>query len=521
MGFSERNIHIRHQLIFTSAISVLALSFIYFFILTQPLLIFTEARTYVANSGWSGGIGLLEYFFWPNGGNARFSSMILFSIQGYLGKGDYELVNWFQAGLLSITAFFAFIHTVQITKHIAIAWLTSFAWVFSGPVLGAALWQATQHDKLAALFIFSTLAFSHRVLTSKQRTSTSILSSFLILVLTSMAFNAKEISFLLPFMTIVLIWHLKCQNPAFNQNRAIKIMAPQFVYSAWYIIIYALNFKSHWSSHVMGGHAFNGLIKLILLMFNFGNFMDLGQWGVTNLYLRVFSAIAYAIFGVFLFAVCIIAIKRSYVSRGSGFSVRLSSIHDGIYFGALITITLIGGSKTAHPSIFYLLVTSWATCALIILSIYKASQRYKTKRTIVVLLGMAFFTPYLLSYVPHFVEGGAYKRAMDASRHIRLSFNAIKSLVDPHSIRHLHVDTKNHHNMEWFLFSDCSHKGVDQDLPMFLFNDNSLQTSISISPFVEDSEPAGNNTGDLVVFLDERLFIEKLLFEGQVLLDHL
>jgi hypothetical protein len=234
-------------LILLPILFISAIFFVFSFYKFGDLLIFTEARDYIKYNGWTDYFSFLDYFL-PSGKNTRYVSMFSFGLMKNSCGYDNVCINTYQLLVMSLAGIFLYIHSYQLFKSILIASLISLMWLFSLSALDAISWQAVNHDKMAALFIFLTLIFS-TLFVKKNGYYVVFLSNVLITFSLILAYNSKESSFFL--MPLILLQYvLYSTNRKDLLRNIVKIIIPLF-FSLYFIIGYFVKMADYWKAHTL------------------------------------------------------------------------------------------------------------------------------------------------------------------------------------------------------------------------------------------------------------------------------
>jgi hypothetical protein len=310
--------------------------FTLFFYKFGGLLIFTEARDYIKYGGWFNDYSsFIKNCFIPSGVNTRYVSMFSFNLMKQSCGYNNVCINAYQLLVISLAGIFLYIHSYQLFKNIIIATFISLLWFFSLPTLDAVFWQAVNHDKTAALFIFMTLVVSTLFLERNGRfvvlLSNVFITGFLIL-----AYNAKEASFFL-MPLIVLQYALYSNNLKDFLKNIFKLIMP-LIFSLYFITVYFLKLADYWQEHTLS----NDMTNAIKLYANY-----------------LFNHNSYSLSWVVIFAVIIlipfILILLNYFKLRKGKENRYllnNLIYSYFFFILSISIAL----KAKHPSVYYMLI---------------------------------------------------------------------------------------------------------------------------------------------------------------------
>jgi hypothetical protein len=519
------------------------LAFLFYLTITANIFVLSEARTYTVHGGWIDSIRASTYFLFPEGVNTRYTSMFFSALTRQICGVSVFCMNWFQSALLGLCALLSVVHAWQITRRWTIA-IGAFAiWMLSGPALNAALWQSIQHDKLAMVMILLTLVVTHVAIVRPRTGPVSMALAFAIVMLTAVAFNAKEVAFLLPFASAAMVGHLWSSRHGFAWRRALALLLPQFAYAAWYIVTYFANMKSEWASHTMKGSLLKGALMLSEHALNLGNFMGLGSWGSGNARLRSLAEAGFAMAAAILLLLAGVALVRQYLPalrKGRTALVELLREDSALaYFILITTIVVAGSARTAFPSAFYLLLAMWSAGAALLLLLCRLSRSFVWHRAAFGALVIVTLLPYMLSYAAHFVPGGVVPRGLETSKRLRDSFAAIAAMVDGTQVRTLRFVLAGDADFEYYYFTGHVPGATDQDLGPYVFQSQAVRPKVELvkleSNALEEVDPSitkrwralmerehataasavpEQTGGELNVFLDRNYTLRRVLLDG-------
>ena len=216
------------------------------------LFIFTEARQYVHyRGGVEDLVRHLGTFLVPVGWNNRPASMLAFrAMHGGCGY-DWRCLNAVQIGLVLAAAVLLLCHGAQVLRSQALAAALALVWLASLPVLDAVTWQATSHDKLAAVFTLGVLVLLHWACAAPHSRRVVTGASTVLAVLTAIALNAKESAFFLPLLLplAAVLWGVPRKREGLLQ--AALVVLPATAFSAYYVALYLIRLDASWAAHVL------------------------------------------------------------------------------------------------------------------------------------------------------------------------------------------------------------------------------------------------------------------------------
>ncbi len=268
--------------------------FLIAYLLFSDLIVMTEARGFIIRGREFP--GLLELFgslLIPPGGNARPLSMASFSVIGAACGFDNVCINVFQILLVCLAGILLYSHAVQVFRSLRVASLITILWLFSPPVFDAVIWQATNHDKLAAVFVLGSLIVSWSVKDKPNNVLMVLWSNTVIFVLLLFAYGAKESSFFL--MPLILIQHLLyARNTREFMVRGLPKLVVPMVFSIYFMIGYFMKLNEKWAEYVSSGNVLD-TVQMHASYFFAGN-------EVSIIYTSLFSL-------VYIVLICLIALN--------------------------------------------------------------------------------------------------------------------------------------------------------------------------------------------------------------------
>jgi len=325
-------------LILQPIIFISAIFFIFFFYKFGDLLIFTEARDYIKYGGWINDyFSFLKNCFLPSGQNTRYVSMFGFNLMKNSCGYNNVCINTYQLLVILLAGIFLYIHSYQLFKNIIIASIISLMWFFSLPTLDAISWQAVNHDKMAALFVFITLVISSLFLEKNGR-YVVFLSNVIITFLLILAYNSKESSFLL--MPLILLQYvLYSTNIKDFLKNIFKIIIP-LIFSLYFIVGYFLKLADFWKEHTLSNDITNSL-KL------YANFL---------LNSNSFSVSWVIVFAIIIFIPLVLVLLNYLKLKKEGEKENRSLNRNLIYSYLFFILSISIAMKARYPSVFYMLI---------------------------------------------------------------------------------------------------------------------------------------------------------------------
>jgi hypothetical protein len=224
--------------------------------------VLTEARDYLVYDGFIDTLWGWRAFLLPEGRNVRVVSMLVFAAEHRTLGLDHVAINLVQEALIGAGAGLLYIHLRQLAVRPSLAASGALLWCLSYPVLDAAHWQATQHDKLAFLFILLALIANLAGLRGQLR---PVWSNLLVGSAAILAVNSKEIGFVL--LGALPAQALLVAAPAdVAARRVLRHAGLPLVYLGFYLGLYRGRLDPIWQSHIGGGDRAWNLLRYAALL---------------------------------------------------------------------------------------------------------------------------------------------------------------------------------------------------------------------------------------------------------------
>ena len=386
--------------------------FILYFYLFGNLLIFTEARDYITYAGWiTDYSSLIINSLIPSGQNSRYVSMFTFYLMKNTCGYENVCINAFQLIILLIAGILLYIHSYQIFKKVFLATLIATIWLFSLPTIDTSTWQATNHGKVAALFIFMTLILSQLFLAKGHKLAIVVLSNFIITISLILAYNAKESAFFL--MPVVLLQYLLYSKLAELKYNLLKIVLP-LLFSTYFLVGYFIKLPDFWKEHTLS----NNITHTVTL---YANYLLNSSWP-SHFYL-ISLIIILGIAPVFLIGIKLLTKnKLKFLDN--------DLVKNLIYSYAFFILSLIIVIKARYPSIYYMLVPL-SGLLLIIFSSIEFIVNYLSnfyKKILITLLSVLLLL-HLYHYSQFLQPGSKYFKLLQHSNNMAETFHAIAERI--------------------------------------------------------------------------------------------
>lgn len=424
-------------LLFLASMTGLGL-FLYVYLLTKDLFIFTEARGFLLNDrNLHFDIG--QFFFFPrptiDGSGRLVTTMSNIGIGQVCGV-DIRCVNGAESAFLAIGGAAILLHSYQVARSVLLAILATAIWCFSAPALGAAMWQSVLVDKTALIAAIACSAFWYWALARERFTpGAKIVFTIVSVILIAVAFNAKEITFYLPAVMITLAV-TRSSGSGRRLRRNLTLITLPLCYSLWFIVYTLFHVDSGLASHVAGGDAFTGVGTLLTDTLGIGhNFMGLGSWGSWFDATTAIAEVAYGVTATTITIGVVVAARHSRRRDPSSFASRARRRFGPELYLLVVFLSIVAiSSRTQFPNAYYMLIGYWALALLVLLTIRRiatASQRPRlVEMGLVALVSLSVGSAYLT----HFGNGSAVPRLRTASSAMIQTGTRIAALLQGHTV---------------------------------------------------------------------------------------
>jgi hypothetical protein len=389
-----------------------ALFFASMFRLLGGLQVLTEAREYIANAGWvrPGDLSQLSEMLWPRGQILRLTSMYGFFLMRALCGHGAPCINAVQLAILALAGFALQVHAYQVFRRVPVALAIGALWLFSLPVLDAAAWQATNHDKLAALFSFATLAVAMHYAPMQRSARTLALSNALVAIGLVLAFNAKESAFFLAPL-------LPLQSLLFGRSpRDLAKISLPLLLAAVYLLLYFLRMPEDWRAHVLSGSAVQNAPHYLFHLVNTSR--------------NPSGGLALLVYGTLVAGAVAIAARRLRGTALPGDAGARTLLYGLCFWSSALAVAL----RARHPSVFYMLIplagllfaVSAALGALLGDARWPAARaRVAAALALLLVAGLGW------RYSTHLSEGSTYRVRLAQSRNLASTGAEIRRSLPP------------------------------------------------------------------------------------------
>jgi len=370
-------------------------------LLALELPVLTEARDYIHHGGWvrEGPYEALLRILEPTGQNTRYVSMLVFAGGKALCGYDARCVNALQLSLLGLGGGLIFLHLHQLTRRRFEPLLVTLLWFGAFATRSAAFWQATQHDKLALVFIVAALVTASAFRRTRGPWSMAA-ANLCVLVPTVLALNAKEIAFALPVMLVAQA--LLLPRDAVERRHALGRVAAPALFGLAFAAVYLARMPEFWRDHVGGGDWTHNLSLLARLAVN----LPPDRPGTTWLYAPTLAVLAWALW------------------RGRASPPRLHEpeLRAALYLLAVAVLGVATALLTRHPDAYYLLTPAFGGCGAAVLLFGRLLRGAGLGGAPRKALLAALFLPYLL------LHAGELRADRSAGRFLARTAHAARGL---------------------------------------------------------------------------------------------
>lgn len=416
-----------------------------------------EARFYFSGENHPT-FSLFTFLLAPSGANARPASMWFAGVATDFFGPNVAWVNLLQIGLLGIGLFLLFLHSLQITANIYVSLFALALTLLSSAVADMLLWQATQHDKLMIIFATAALILNFYVVSAAEiRWSRLLAFSLTILLSVAIANNAKETAMFIPAA-------LAAQYALFRRKDA-GALSPRLVpivlvaaYDLYFYAYYFSHIAAAWDRHISGGNLLGTSSDLLAYLFSAGNFMNLGEWG------RAQAVHATCFWGIIAAAAGLLLVRVT--NRPAELGPRWKA---GVYFIVIAAAVFAISTRTSHPNAYYMLLPQWAFGILLgLLAVPFGDAAANWRNIAAISLFAILFVAQALSFSAYFLDGGAGRRLLVASRGLQDSAAAIRLAAPLGRQGTIQIGYSEPMDGSWFLLMGGG-QNIDPHLAAFIY----------------------------------------------------
>jgi hypothetical protein len=402
-----------------AATALLALgAFTFVYLLSHRLFIFTEARASILSSFPR--VEPERFFLFPrlDWGVSRLTGSATFQLTGSVCGPDADCINAVGALLVAVAVAVLVWHTRQLTRDLATSAVVAIVWCLSPVVLGIVLWQTARYDILAFITTLGASGFWWEVL-GRQRQSRAVQVAFIgsSVLLLAVAFNAKELTYFLPGVLVLLAW-LRAPEGALRRNLVLTIIP--VAYASWFILHALTHVDPAYAAYAAGQPSMlDAGLRLVTATLGLArSYMNLWQGGPTFNQLEQVATVAYI--GAFIVVGLAAAVSyRRSGARVGGLRALLPSARRSLgaplYLAAVLVVTLVVNARSAAPNVYYMAITYWAFLTLVALLLRRIASSLPRPRVAIAGLLVVCLVPPSIGYVAHFTDRSAYRQLMETS----------------------------------------------------------------------------------------------------------
>ncbi|MFN8623330.1 MAG: hypothetical protein U0869_21550 [Chloroflexota bacterium] len=416
-------------------------------LLVRDLWVMTEARVYLHVDL---PLDPVRFLLRPNPdwGVGRLASVAFFRGVGRVCDLDGGCVNVATAGLTFVAALLIAIHGWQLSGSAWLGILAAALWGLSAPVLAGWLWQATWFDLLATIAAIGAGIFWWWVFGRKRAGPgwwlLSILGS---LVLIAVAFNVKEVDYLLVGVLLLLaVVRGATVHDGIRRNLIAATMPA--LYGIGFIGTAMRDISPEYAASVGAGHTLTGLRELVTQALGVASSFAMIDRGPDALPARAAAAVLWVVFGVALLGCGIAAVRHVSRVRSAARAeaaqvamVRVPSaerVHGGVFaaWGAELYLLALGGGATflgarsAGLSTYYGIVPAAAFTLLVLLVIRRIARASARPKGVAGLLTGLLVLAWGVAYVGLFVNrDAAVWQVRDDSARLRSTAALVRTLL--------------------------------------------------------------------------------------------
>jgi hypothetical protein len=482
---------------------------------TADLPALREMRGFIYYGGFLGGYSLWPEIAHPVGGigaPSRMVAMLFSALDARICGFGARCNNLSQALLLASIAVALFVHLTQLLANRWVAaWLAAL-WCLSLPALEGSIWQATQLDKLAALFSLLYLIVLHRIPRHGGRWPWRLGCNVLLVVLLFLAFKSKEIAFVLVPLTVLWVLIESVPRPAAIFSLSACVLLP-VAYGTYYIVHYMQHVPADMARHFGAGSPLTVLPILIGSLLGNGPLLGLGDWG--GLY-QGFAAAA----ATMMTLVLVLSVVRFVYARHRDGAWMGRSSRTTTYLGAIVIGTLLMTARTEAPHAYYLMITEGALLGLIGLAALEPGPNLAPRRQTGMRIGLIAATSAAVAFgfAAQRTPGSAAARIQTMGRILNDAFATIRTSVPAASVQAAEFVFTAPIDDDWYFFGDIHNDGrPDPEMMSFVYR---KPMPVTVTNYYAAQQPADPPTeGTLRVLWNADGSIDKILFGSRTVLD--
>ena len=364
----------------------LSMASLFYWFYLRDLFPLTEWRDWVT---WQDRIDwneILRKLFVPEGFPSRHVSLTYSMYLGGMCRDDVRCLNALGLFPLFLTVPLLYVLARQLGLASRFAIAACLLWLFSVPVVNAAAWQATIHDKLALLLALSALSWTLYALTRPLKLRWVLYTNGLLLVLVALAYNCKESAwFLAPGLcaTVILCGRGDWRKRLKDSLLLVLPLAYAFYHNVAYLrALGRADPDVYWRAHVWSSPVFEHIGQLL------DHSLGIGR------HVGVFLG-SFAVVVAFVGTCWWRAEEHSWARRYG--SALLSAT---LFVGAL---TLVSGTRFPAP---YYMYTPHAFASILVLQLLQLAQDTLWAPERATTIGLVALACVLWGGMRHFVVEG-------------------------------------------------------------------------------------------------------------------
>jgi hypothetical protein len=478
-----------------AALTVLTVTVYALLFLSVPAL--TETRDFLVHEGHGArSVDLLT----PSGSDVRPFSWLLFAWQWRLFGFDVEAVNLFQFVLLALCGVAGYVHLRQLQVKSWAAAAAAAIWLLSLPALHAAFWQATQHDKLGALFSLTAMIVAmhaYRV----HRAGFRVVLAALLTVLVLVAVASKPVAFVLAGALIAQALLLAPDRTGAGLRSAITVVAAPVLSALLYAVVYLGRMQPEWRAHTTGGSIPDNL--LVYLRYVGNTDFDGAVWPPVLFFTPVVVAWTHA-----AWRTAHSALSRDRWKSRTGGRREAALVYLCLVFAGSVVIL----ARARYPAPFYTLIPAFAFTGSLALVIESMISRVDRRRGASTLVAAGLVVGLLAAATVNLRGDSRLGRWRAHARNVADGYRVIEAAVSPEAVRSIVFVLPDDAGTFYYLFSDAAHTDIDPAIPSFIFR---RPAPIPIRVIVSDTPPTSPTAGELVVIWSNDFHLSTIELSGQ------
>lgn len=436
---------------------LLAIALLVYCLIFPSTPVLTEVRSFLLYQGW--GSNFLDFLI-PTGSDYRPLSWSFFAWQHRQFPFNSTVINLIQYLLLGLGAVLGYLHLRQLLGNRMAAFGAGVLWIVSLSAIHSSFWQATQHDKLAFIFVLSALIVSLHAIRLNQPKLIPVFSAVL-LVLVIAAESTKPVAFMLPGALIAQVVLFTPEKTRAAYFRAGAVVLIPVVLGFAYTFGYLFKMDQEWQAHATSGDLTNNLLIFMRFVTNVDH--DGNVWHSVPLFTVVGLGWVGAIFlwGRSIFT-------QTFTGRDR--SCRNLHVELLVYFCAISLGSIVVLARARHPASFYVLIPMFTFLASIVtLAMASSSGNSKIMRWFsntllcVVVLGL------LLNVGDNVLGSGHLAQWRVISKNLSEGYGILRSSVNPEEVQSVNFIVQDKPSGSFYFFGKGTRQVIDRDIPAYLF----------------------------------------------------